>query len=166
MLRIQGAKAAHKRQLPLPSTASFLAAAVEVLLVWNGGDPPPASLFKASRAPVRIRQETQNDLSNRLRPDDGITTAAVLLADDDVLLRCADVERAFAAWLAHQQALVGFFPRLALPGPPPQYLGERAVFARRRFNVLLTAGELASVELLRRYWSDAFARGGEGMAKE
>ena len=31
----------------------------------------------------------QNDLSNRLRPDPGIGTAAVLLSDDDLLLRCA-----------------------------------------------------------------------------
>lgn len=29
----------------------------------------------------------QNDLSNRLRPDAGIRTEAVLLADDDELLR-------------------------------------------------------------------------------
>jgi hypothetical protein len=113
----------------------------------------------------------QNDLSNRLRPDPGIGTAAVLLSDDDLLLRCAcltctkwqlsgvcgarcclpaafcrvqpqqqqwcstlppaptpprppcrcaDVERAFARWQANQQALVGFFPRLGTPGPPPQ----------------------------------------------
>ena len=33
---------------------------------------------------------------------------------------CADVERAFAKWQAHQQAVVGFFPRLTSPGPPPQ----------------------------------------------
>ena len=28
----------------------------------------------------------QNDLSNRVRPDEGILTAAILLADDDLLL--------------------------------------------------------------------------------
>ncbi len=28
----------------------------------------------------------QNDLSNRVRPDSGIRTAAILLADDDLLL--------------------------------------------------------------------------------
>lgn len=33
---------------------------------------------------------------------------------------CADVERAFARWQTDQQALVGFFPRLTSPGPPPQ----------------------------------------------
>jgi hypothetical protein len=55
-----------------------------------------------------------------MRPDPGIATPAVLLADDDVLLRCADVERAFARWQANRQAIVGFFPRLGLEGPPPQ----------------------------------------------
>lgn len=119
-------------------------AASEVLLVWNGNDPPAPSLFK-TRAPVRVRAEPkvgsccalqtigrgaeawrgggremwprvagsscrtacpplihqvhlpkhwplllrrppQNDLSNRVRPDSGIRTGALLLADDDLLL--------------------------------------------------------------------------------
>lgn len=30
----------------------------EVLVVWNGDDPPPPSHFR-SRAPVRVRQEQQ-----------------------------------------------------------------------------------------------------------
>lgn len=36
------------------------------------------------------------------------------------LCSCADVERAFARWQANRQAIVGFFPRLGLEGPPPQ----------------------------------------------
>ena len=192
-------------------------AAAEVLVVWNGEDPPDPAGFGA-RAPVRVRREAQvrrrsdrpacprqpaaraapaappcraappphrtpctqhqNDLSNRLFPDPGIATAAAYLADDDELVRwvlaaavaarrgtaepggragaarqaehllvpgwltwsqhrprcaphsplppsCADVERAFAAWQASPQALVGFWPRLVAPGPPPQ-VGARA----------------------------------------
>ncbi|EFN53696.1 hypothetical protein CHLNCDRAFT_136508 [Chlorella variabilis] len=132
----------------------------EVLLVWNGDDPPLPYLFDC-RAPVRIRQEPKNDLSNRMRPDPGISTEAVLLADDDVLMRCADVERAFARWQANQQALVGFFPRLISTGPPPQYLPEHVVFKEQRFNVLLTAGEFASRDLLEQYWSEQYAQGRE-----
>lgn len=141
--------------LPLPFAIRRPAVA-EVLVVWNGADPPPPSHF-SSRVPVRVRQEEQvwcvllswlvfffcdpaqpaaalpsrfrsqrylacaqlgglgvhpsaahrspagcrgifwlhgfpscrpqMDLSNRLRADEGIRTAAVFLCDDDVLLR-------------------------------------------------------------------------------
>jgi hypothetical protein len=33
------------------------------------------------------------------------------------------------------------------------------VFQRRRFNLLLTAGELVSRSLLERYWSEQYAQG-------
>jgi hypothetical protein len=38
--------------------ATHAAAVAEVLLVWNGDDPPATSLFD-SRAPLRIRTESQ-----------------------------------------------------------------------------------------------------------
>ncbi|PRW57258.1 glycosyltransferase family 64 C5-like [Chlorella sorokiniana] len=132
--------------------------ASEVLLVWNGNDPPAPSLFN-TRAPVRVRAEAKNDLSNRVRPDGGIRTAAVLLADDDLLLPCADVERAFAKWQANQQAIVGFFPRLTSPGPPPQYLGERHVFRQMQYNTVLTGFAFVSRRLLDLYWADRYAQG-------
>ena len=42
---------------------------------------------------------------------------------------------------------------------PLQYLGERAVFARGRYNAMLTAAELVSLDLLHRYWGDRYAAG-------
>ncbi|PRW33720.1 Solute carrier family 35 member G1 [Chlorella sorokiniana] len=148
--------AARLRTLPLVvNKMGSCPSVAEVLIVWNGEDPPPPSHFR-SRAPVRVRQETQMDLSNRLRADEGIRTAAVFLCDDDVLLRCADVERAFARWLAAPQALVGFFPRLLETWSPPQYHGEQVAFARGRYNAMLTATEFVGLDVLKRYWTERY----------
>ena len=51
-----------------------------------------------------------------------------------VRCRCADVERAFAKWQANRQAIVGFFPRLTSPGPPPQVCLERRRSAHLPLN--------------------------------
>lgn len=40
-----------------------------------------------------------------------------------------------------------------------QYLPEHVVFKEQRFNVLLTAGEFASRDLLEQYWSEQYAQG-------
>jgi hypothetical protein len=82
-------------------------------------------------------------MNNRFRPDAEIRTRAVLSLDDDLLLPCADVEAAFAAWRAEPRALVGWVPRLAEPpeGPrgrsAPRYRGEPAAVARGRYNLVL-----------------------------
>ena len=201
----------------------------------------------------------QNDLSNRLRPDPGIGTAAVLLSDDDLLLRCACLTctkwqlsgvcgarcclpAAFCRVQPQQQQWCstlppapcphalpadvptwserlpggrptsrhwwGSFPALAYPArrhrcafcacnnawqaglacplsftalcpsrealashlparlptrlPCLQYLGEKAVFSRQyqhQYNLLLTAAEFVSLDLLRSYWSERYAAG-------
>ena len=48
----------------------------------------------------------------------------MLSLDDDILLPCADVEAAFAAWRESPTTMVGFFPRL-IEGEPPTFRGER-----------------------------------------
>lgn len=48
---------------------------------------PSCTLRLATVASCNALHIPQNDLSNRLRPDEDIQTAAVFLADDDVLLR-------------------------------------------------------------------------------
>lgn len=136
----------------------------EVLLVWNGDDPPSLDILD-SPAPVRIRTEHKNNLNNRMKLDPGYKTDAVFIADDDVLFRCADLERAFARWQDNRQALVGFFPRLAVVGPPSDYLHERIVFQRGQYNVMLTAGEFVSRQLLERYWSKQYNEGRELVAR-
>ncbi|KAI7840926.1 hypothetical protein COHA_005357 [Chlorella ohadii] len=37
-----------------------------------------------------------------------------------------------------------------------QYLGEREVFSRGRYNALLTAAEFVSLDVLKRYWTERY----------
>jgi hypothetical protein len=83
----------------------------EIVVVWDGS-PPPTGEDLQSAAPVRIRTESAFSLNNRFKPDPLVRTQAILSLDDDTLLRCADIERAFAKWRRFPEALVGFFPRL------------------------------------------------------
>jgi len=40
-----------------------------------------------------------------------------------------------------------------------QYLGEREVFARGRYNALLTAAEFVGLDVLKRYWTERYGWG-------
>jgi hypothetical protein len=99
----------------------------EIVVVWGGGPPPDAaSAFPGAAAPVRVCADPPAEsLNDRFRPDPLIKTEAVLIVDDDVLLRCADVERAFGEWRRGRGALVGFYPRLAVPAEAAEAPGGR-----------------------------------------
>eukprot|EP00887_Chlorella_sp_A99_P000045 scaffold16.g45.t1 len=157
----------------------------EVVLVWNGGPPPaPGRDLPPLCVPLRVRVEANNSLNNRFRPDPQLKTRAVLHMDDDILVRCSDVERGFRAWQARPDALVGYFPRLLLPGgsessaagggggdalangagatggQPLQYLGEREVFARGAYNAILTGAAFLDAPLAAElYWGEGNAEG-------
>ncbi|KAL8255354.1 hypothetical protein R6Q59_033575 [Mikania micrantha] len=81
----------------------------EIMVVWNKGEPPYPKYFD-STIPVRIRVEDQNSLNNRFKPDPLIKTKAVLKLDDDVMMNCKDLERAFKIWRENPQWLVGVEP--------------------------------------------------------
>lgn len=130
----------------------------EILIVWNKGTPPiPGVDLISPKAPIRVRQEVDNSINNRFRPDPEIKTRAVLQVDDDELLLCSDLEAGFEEWLRHPTALVGYFPRLIVVDPQPQYLGESVVFEQGTYNAMITAGEFLSVDLFDEYWSEEMA---------
>eukprot|EP00887_Chlorella_sp_A99_P003348 scaffold26.g3348.t1 len=157
----------------------------EVVLVWNGGPPPaPGRDLPPLRVPFRVRAEANNSLNNRFRPDPQLKARAVLHMDDDILVRCSDVEHGFRAWQARPDALVGYFPRLLLPGgsgssaagggggdalangagaaggQPLQYLGEREVFARGAYDAILTGAAFLDAPLAAElYWGEGNAEG-------
>lgn len=58
-------------------------------MVWNAGTPPDVDRdLPGSRVPVRLRVEGANSLNNRFKPDPLLSTRAVFMLDDDILLRC------------------------------------------------------------------------------
>lgn len=127
-----------------------------MLVVWNGAHPPAAADFSNAWAAVRVRVEPSNSMNNRYRPDAQLRGHAIFSIDDDLLLPCADVERAFAAWRTRAALVVGFFARTVLPlETPPRY-----VLSQSRYNVILTgAAFIDADELFPLYFSDRYAKG-------
>lgn len=98
------------------------------------------------RAFVPVAYDVQVDasLNNRFRPLPGLRTAAVLSLDDDVVVPCAEVGAAFAAWRRHPAAMAGWFPRGVAPrgGRPCRgfdYLSrDQALLLRGSYSMLLS----------------------------
>lgn len=137
----------------------------EILIVWNAGEPPVAGTdYPAGPAvPVRVRIETTNSMNNRYKPDSKIKYRGVLSLDDDILIPCSDIERAFGSWRENPALLVGFYPRLVEEAVIPnrgdilrmwKYRGEPAAVQRSRYNMILSGGAfIDSDTLFALYWS-------------
>ncbi|XP_058073903.1 glucosamine inositolphosphorylceramide transferase 1-like [Magnolia sinica] len=130
----------------------------EIVVVWNKGTPPNLEDFD-SAVPVRVRVEEHNSLNNRFKVDPLIKTRAVLELDDDILMTCNDLERAFRVWREHPERIVGFYPRL-LEGSPLEYRDERYARKRKSYNAILTGAAFMDSEFaFKRYWSEEAREG-------
>lgn len=80
---------------------------------------------------------------------------AVLSLDDDIMMPCADIERAFAVWRTQPEKMVGFYPRL-IEGSPLEFRGERYSIERGVYNAVLTgAAFLDTWTAFPAYWEEA-----------
>jgi hypothetical protein len=132
----------------------------QILVVWNGGQVPVEGTITAA-VPVKFREERSPSLNNRFKPDSiaNIPTRAVLSLDDDVLLRCADVENAFAEWRRHPEGLAGFHPRL-LSANPGGYLDEQETLTAGKYNALFTGAVFMDADKwFKEYWSVSNMKG-------
>ncbi|KAI3816179.1 hypothetical protein L1987_15870 [Smallanthus sonchifolius] len=131
---------------------SQCASVCEIVVVWNKGKPPDPNDLD-SMVPVRIRVEDKNSLNNRFKPDPLIKTKAVLELDDDIMMNCDDVERAFKIWRENPQRLVGFYPRLVTGPPPLQYRPEKHARKHNGYNMILTGAAFVDHDAaFERYW--------------
>ncbi|KAF9597045.1 hypothetical protein IFM89_015236 [Coptis chinensis] len=132
----------------------------EIVVIWNKGKPPKLSDLD-SVVPIRIRVEKQNSLNNRFKVDPLIKTRAVLELDDDIMMRCDDVERGFRVWREHPDRIVGFYPRL-IGGSPLKYRDEKYARARGGYNMILTGAAFIDKNFaFKRYWSEEAKAGRE-----
>ncbi|KAL8255353.1 hypothetical protein R6Q59_033574 [Mikania micrantha] len=137
----------------------------EIVVVWNKGEPPDPKYFD-STIPVRIRVEDQNSLNNRFKPDPLIKTKAVLELDDDIMMNCEDLERAFKIWRENPQRLVGFYPRLVTGPFPLAYRPEKHARKHNGYNMILTGAAFVDHEVaFGRYWGKQ-AEAGRNMVDE
>jgi len=138
----------------------------EIILVWNGPDPPKLEdLESYSKVPFRIRVEKDMSLNNRYKPDEKIKYRSVLSMDDDLFIPCQDIEAAFAEWRQTPNRLVGWFPRFAgqLEGVKKDeeltYLGEPAAISAGQYNMILTGATFMDRLLaFPAYWSNTYSK--------
>ncbi|KAL8145928.1 hypothetical protein AgCh_003890 [Apium graveolens] len=136
----------------------------EIVVVWNKGTPPNISDLK-SAVPVRIRVEEHNSLNNRFKKDLLIKTRAVLELDDDILMKCNDLERGFQVWREHPDRIVGFYPRL-VDGDVLKYQGEKHARSHKGYNMILTGAAFIDTDLaFNLYWSEKAKAGREAVDK-
>ncbi len=72
---------------------------LEIVVVWNNiGETVPDDFTSEGGVEVRFRASTRNSLNEKFLADSAYRTRAILLSDDDVYYKPADLEFAFQAW--------------------------------------------------------------------
>jgi len=91
----------------------------EIVIIWNDLETPtPADFTSDHNVTVRHRMSTANSLNQKLLPDAGFQTQAILLSDDDVHYDAADLDFVFQQWRAHgRNRLTGAFARCVDQNP-------------------------------------------------
>ncbi|XP_068594252.1 exostosin-like 2 [Cebidichthys violaceus] len=93
----------------------------QIVIVWNNiGTQTPLKLWDSLRphpVPVVFKEQTSNQMRNRLQPLPEIDTDAVLMLDDDTLVSVPDISFAFSVWKQFSDQIVGFVPRKHVSTP-------------------------------------------------
>mmetsp|Transcript_49477 Transcript_49477/g.140182 ORF Transcript_49477/g.140182 Transcript_49477/m.140182 type:complete len:1156 (+) Transcript_49477:108-3575(+) len=82
-----------------------------IVVTWHHMtiQPPPNAQIRGTL--IRFESPSSDSLNNRFQPLLHITTAAVLVLDDDIKLHLQDVHNMFLAWKENKRNLVGVSPR-------------------------------------------------------
>ncbi|KQJ98991.1 glycosyltransferase family protein 64 C3 [Brachypodium distachyon] len=159
-----------ERRLPLlrPIAASYAShpLVLAVVILWCNPSTPSSLLRRLHPFPpsISLHRTSSPSLNARFLPlRSVIRTAAVAVADDDLLPDAAAISFAFATWQQHQHhnqssRLVGLFPRshhLDLAQARWAYTAASASSTSSssplRYSIVLTKFMLLSPALLRRY---------------
>ena len=81
----------------------------EVKLLWNGEQEVKLNSEFERHERLTLYIEKHNTLNNRYRHWDSIKTSAVLLLDDDCIVR--DIERASTVYMRNTERIVSFYAR-------------------------------------------------------
>ena len=130
----------------------------QVFVIWAELDvtpPAPSTWLKPKTrgggrqtSSVEIIQVAVDSLNSRFLPIKNIQSSAVFMVDDDVRVDCSSLRQGFAAWRTNPDAMVGYYPRLALESKhksknnnEPQahiYQAWPGVYYRQAANFMLT----------------------------
>lgn len=97
----------------------------KIIIVWNNiGEQTPLKLWNSlGPHPVQVvfKEQTSNQMRNRLQSFSEIDTDAVLMLDDDTLVSVPDISFAFSVWKQFPDQIVGFVPRKHVSTPVGVY---------------------------------------------
>ncbi|XP_067330079.1 exostosin-like 2 isoform X1 [Channa argus] len=97
----------------------------QIIIVWNNvGEQTPLKLWNSlgpHPVPVVFKEQSSNQMRNRLQPFPEINTDAVLMLDDDTLVSVPDISFAFSVWKQFPEQIVGFVPRTHVLSPGGVY---------------------------------------------
>ncbi|XP_078428877.1 nucleotide-diphospho-sugar transferases superfamily protein [Wolffia australiana] len=133
-----------------------------VIVIWGNPSVPSARLaiptvHRPGATPISVVLHRTISLNARFLPRREITTRAVAVCDDDVIVDAASVRFAFDVWSTHRRRIVGFFARSHDLTPR----GWIYTVHPARYSILLTKFMVLGTEYLFRY----SCGGGEGMKK-
>jgi hypothetical protein len=97
-------------------TSENVPSMLEIVVIWNDLEEAPPADTELNGVPIRYKVSAKNSLNSRLIPDSSYKTQAVLLTDDDVYYKPADLEFVFQAWReAGHLRLAGALARCSIP---------------------------------------------------
>jgi hypothetical protein len=93
-------------------------------------------------ATVEIIRVTKDSLNSRFLPIHNVASPAIFMVDDDVRVDCTSLRQGFDAWRTNPNAMVGYYPRLALESSsrPGEHIYQAwpGVYWRQSANFMLT----------------------------
>ena len=128
---------------------------------------PKNKMLKSSRKKIDNLPEVtfirvpKDSLNSRFLPIRNLKTDAVFMVDDDVRIDCGSIKVGFEAWRHSPNAIVGYYPRLASPKlgifeskAEVIYHTWPIVFAKQKFNIILTKASFFHAKYLDMYHDD------------
>jgi len=143
-----------------------------IIISWADVDTPPPSFLTAPPShytiPVYVFIPPSSSLNYRFHPPPMLTTEAVFQLDDDIRLRCDDIEFGFGVWKEHRQQIVGFSARAHeanehYPGGFKYHINPIPTTTttknsrddhRTGYSIILTNAAFLHRHYLQDYWSD------------
>mmetsp|Transcript_7685 Transcript_7685/g.15428 ORF Transcript_7685/g.15428 Transcript_7685/m.15428 type:complete len:443 (-) Transcript_7685:175-1503(-) len=129
----------------------------QVFVIWAELDatpPTPEALLvtrqrrrQMSDASVEIIRVSKDSLNSRFLPIASAQSTAIFMVDDDVRVDCRSLHTGFEAWKRNPNAMVGYYPRLAIESSSSSssssssgyvYQAWPGVYWRQAANFILT----------------------------
>eukprot|EP00536_Pseudo-nitzschia_multiseries_P007252 jgi/Psemu1/195108/e_gw1.167.29.1 len=128
-----------------------------------------------NRVPVTVLKKDKDSLNARFEPIPQLRTTSIFMVDDDIRVSCVSLHEAFSAWKEQPDAMVGFYPRLAVPSarqqqqqqqhdpanpsipiPEPQFVYHLwpKIYWKQKFNIVLTKASFLHSKYLELYSND------------